>query len=143
MGFHQPVSVILPFAISLVSRPKLNRAPGYHFGVALMRPDGSIHILDNSRSSASALMTPIEFSRGYELTHHGWILDPARIHPAMIRLSMALGHRGPGSFDGLGWNCEHWARFVVEGESRSRQIRDVVAISAVAAACFCLSRSEE
>jgi len=60
----------------------------------------------------------------------------ASVDDAVARLRMKMSDH---AYDLISKNCEHWARFIVEGTEQSTQVQTVVAFGSIGVALYLLS----
>lgn len=100
-------------SFALVRRHKLCGV-GFHFGVGT--PDGRVVDL---RPEGFRVLTPGEFSEGQTIKVLRVVAGArASAVAARLRQEMAIKRE----YDPIGWNCESFARFVLDGERHSNEV---------------------
>lgn len=124
----------VPTGLYLVSRPK-NVGPGTHYAIAdvgniLEHPyaDGSIPIIMHKLMGRGFCIEYIQPRDKYRIEKR--ITDVGAAKRRLIAAS-----RNP-SYDLFGANCEHFARYVAEGNHKSLQISSAVGLIGLAALTF-------
>lgn len=97
--------------MEIVSRPKLNQL-GWHFGIRQ-----SNGICYDFQPSGMRVISDIEFASGFEIQKGTRILETKE---ANKRLNEII-HKNV-KYDFFNFNCENFARYLVEGKSESHQI---------------------
>lgn len=97
--------------IEIVSRPKLNLL-GWHFGVRL-----SNGICYDFQPSGLRTISETEFANGFEINAGTRIQETKEAYKRLMEIK-----NRKVKYDILGFNCENFARYLVEGKSESHQI---------------------
>lgn len=123
-----------PTRIELLRRAKVNRG-GWHYGVevhwdAFQRPT----VFEFQKGIGIRQVTQSEFRSGLEVTTLESVTGYFEVATAWARLQEVVA--SSGSYDFLHRNCEHVARFVVQGESRSSQVSALPAFAFLALAAL-------
>jgi hypothetical protein len=101
---------------------------GFHFGVGL--PNGRVIELQPGGAFALSLG---QFAGGQKLT----VLRTVEVGESAAmerRLRLACSQRR--RYDLLGWNCESFARYVIEGVPKSREVGAAFMVVAIIGALF-------
>ena len=113
--------------VALIHRPKLNGF-GKHYGVRVEYITGMfVDEYDKTAAGEFRKLTPEQFAERRPVTVESELEDDALIQAALARLDKARAGQVP--FDIIGSNCEHFARYVVLGESKSKQVEGVGVIA--------------
>ena len=117
-----------PTAVHLVNRRKVSVPVGWHFGAVFEYEEPAyLHIVelqgDGLRSS-----TLRDFANDRDVEILRTIQHPRLIDFAMRRLNYVIDRANVLRYNPLSQNCEHFARFVVEGKRQSKQVQTGVVL---------------
>ena len=117
-----------PIAVHLVGRRKLNVPVGWHFAVAFEYEESAcLHIVEFQRDGLR--MLPLRnFANNRDVEVLRTIQHPRLIAFAIRRLNYFVNRAETMRYNPLSQNCEHFARFVVEGKRQSKQVQKVVVL---------------
>lgn len=126
LGAHLPFSLLA----MLARRRKLNGAPGMHYGVALLDSTGSVlSVLDIVKGGAPSCRSLTEFSGGLPVEFIESPINGVELEGFASRVSdLDLGRLG-WTYHLMARNCEHFARFLLRGESTSKQVSTLALIA--------------
>ena len=130
-----------PARLHLVSRQKLSGLPGRHFGVVAEFAGGEAEVYDLVQGQGMGVQDLSVFLRSRQGCIERTLIDPTKVREAWLRLNDLaedpLSHR----YDVVGQNCEHVARYVMDGSWKSRQVESLAVAGAVALLVLVLRRA--
>ena len=123
-----------PVAVHLIRRRKLGVTAAWHFGVAFeFEEPPRLYIVELQGEGLRTLpLRGFANDRAVEILRT--IQHPRLVGAAIRRLKYFIDRAGTLSYDPLFRNCEHFARFVVEGKRQSMQVHTVVGLGILAVA---------
>lgn len=130
-------------AVHLVRRRKVSVPVGWHLGAAFEYEEPAcLHIVELQRDGLQTL-TLQDFANDRTVEILRTIQNPRLVGAAIRRLKYFIDRAGILSYDPLFRNCEHFARFVVEGKRRSVQVRTILIFGIVAGVAGLLSQDDK
>lgn len=132
-----------PKAVHLIKRPHAWLPNAFHFGVAVVlnRPE-RLYIVELHRDGLRGLSIR-GFAKDRQVKILQKIQDPLLIDAAVRRLDHSIYWKETINYDAIFQNCEHFARYIVEGKPQSIQVQKLVSLGILTAAIVILKRSYE
>lgn len=129
-----------PTAVHLIRRRKSGVPVVWHFGVAFeFEESACLYIVELQRDGMHTL-TLRRFANDRAVEIFRTIQHPGLVAAAVHRLSYSIDRAETLSYNPLLQNCEHFARFVVEGKRRSVQVQKILIFGIVAGVAVLLSQ---
>lgn len=133
---------IKPVGVHLVKHRKLGVPTAWHFGVAFEFEGSSRIYIVELQGDGLQTLTLQDFALGRNVEVLRTIQHPRLIDAAVRRLNYLIYRVEAPRFNLFLQNCEHFARFVVEGKGQSKQIRKVATVGILVGAVVVWNRTK-
>lgn len=121
-------------AVHLIRRRKLGVPAAWHLAVAFEYEEPAcLHIFELQRDGLQwSTLRDFANDRAVEILRT--IQHPRLVRAAIRRLNFFINRAETQRYNPLFQNCEHFARFVVEGKRQSKQVQTVVVLGCLVGA---------